>query len=138
MRVILEFKNIPKEKEQHFQGILVSLFDVVSECIQDMDERKFRHFLRVRLSRSERKILFQMLEYSISLITKNKKTGIQESVPPSEDLIPKNIQRIYDFFSREVSPSTEALQWPESLRPDFSMSEAEVLNQKFERFLRKK
>jgi hypothetical protein len=104
MKAILKVEDFNKERQKHFQGILVSLFDILDDILMNrVRSTKISHLFRERLKKDEKRMLSILFNNIIDQNCKgDQKVPIEGSVSPLRIPLPETFKQTFEFF-RKVS-----------------------------------
>jgi hypothetical protein len=106
MKITIDIPQIPSNQTDHWNGVLLSFFNVVEEILHRKRRASFLiHFFQERLEKSERKKFLLILSKIISQQSKtiNKKQFQEIRGSMDSDEIPGVFKEKISFFQRGVS-----------------------------------
>jgi predicted glycosyltransferase len=113
MKFNVSVPGIPKRREDHLRGVLVSILDVTDQILDRKRKTSYLvHFLEERLTKNERKELSSFLKKLISSLqvtSRPKEVQISGSFSGEQ----KYFHR-FSTFGRISNPATDSHQSPEA------------------------
>lgn len=105
MRITLNIPTVPKNKEDHWRGILVSLFGAIEDILAKKRRGSYLiHFFQERLDRTEKREFRRIIAKIIPQLSKRREGNVAMTASSKGQRIPKEYEDILNFFrTRGVS-----------------------------------
>jgi hypothetical protein len=106
MKISIDIPQIPKSQNDHWNGVLISFFNVVEEILQRKRKSSYLiHFFQEKLKKDERrKFLLILNKINLQLSKKEDKKQFHRIKGSTEEVeIPGEYLEKFHFFQRGVS-----------------------------------